>query len=277
MRTNNIFVVGVQILNQLATNVQEVLENIDIATRLISSHAKTFPFVKNTVYLLPELSSSGYGVKTFENLSKVAEDEDGPSFRCFSALAKEYGCHICYGFPRKSGQLFCISQGVVSPTGKLVLIYDKVHICQFGSCVEKMYFSRPDIIPRLPFFTINSVNIGIAICYDIRFPEYTRKLAIEHNIHVLLHAGGWSRDTGFITWHTFVITRAVENQIYIMSNNRASENNGATIFCPPMISETSKVQVLGTEEGLIVGEISVDFIRKARNEHNYRGDRLSKY
>jgi len=137
MRTNNIFVVGVQILNQLATNEKEVLENLEKATRLISSHAKTFDFVKKTVYLLPELSSSGYGAKTFEHLSKVAEDDEGPSFRCFSALAKEYGCHICYGFPRKKGEVFCISQGVVSPTGKLVLIYDKLHICQFGDSVEK--------------------------------------------------------------------------------------------------------------------------------------------
>jgi len=273
---DKIYVVGVQILNECATNIDEVRQNLDRAASLIVRHAKQFHSSGNTIYLLPELSSSGYGKKSFEHLETVAEDSYGLSFKSFSALAQEYSCYICYGFPRKNLGNFYISQAVVSPQGKQLLVYDKIHICQFGDCVEKQYFSRHSDV-QIPVFSVNNVNIGIAICYDIRFPEYSRKLAIDHQIHVLLHPGGWPRDAGFKTWHTFVITRAIENQIYIASVNRASDQNGASIFCPPMIDDNSKPTVLGTEEGFLVGEISLDYVRHVRKIYDLRGDRLSKY
>jgi len=273
---DKLYVVGVQILNECATNVDEVRQNVNRAATLISNHAQTFHSSSNTIYLLPELSSSGYGSKAFQNLDTVAEDSYGLSFKCFSVLAQKYACYICYGFPRKQSGKFYISQAVVSPQGKLLVVYDKVHICQFGDCVEKQYFS-PQLDTQVPVFSVNNVNFGIAICYDLRFPEYTRKLAIDHQIHVLLHPGGWPRDAGFITWHTFVITRAVENQIYIASINRASNENGASIFCPPMIDDNYKPTLLGTEEGILVGEISLDFVSEIRKIYNFRGDRLSKY
>jgi len=275
-------VVGVQILNQCATNLKMVQENVDRACKLISDHAEVVRknSSENIIYLLPELSSSGYGGETFKNLEEVAEPANGLSFKCFSLIAKKYRCYISYGFPHKSNGKYFISQGVVSPEGKLLGVYDKLHICQFGYCVEKQYFSSP-VGPgepaKLVVFKVGNFNVGLAICYDVRFPELWRKYALEHQVHLMLHPGGWPRDLGFFTWHTFVTTRAVENQIYVMSNNRASEENGATFFCPPLINQTSKPKELGTEEGLLVGHVSMNFIKQTRSEINYRHDRLSKY
>jgi len=275
--STDLIVVGVQILNDCTSNLDQVRQNLHRASELIGRYAKKNRN-KDTIYLLPELSSSGYGEETFKNLDAVAEDSHGPSFQCFSSVAKEHGCYICYGFPRKHMGNFYISQGVVSPQGELVVVYDKFHICQFGDCVEKKYFSsNKDASTQMSVFNVNKVKVGIAICYDIRFPEYTRKLALEHQIDLLLHPGGWPRDAGFKTWHTFVITRAIENQIYIASINRASSNNGCSIFSPPMLDDVNKPHQLESEEGYLVGEVSLDLVNHVRQTYNFRGDRLSKY
>jgi len=185
------------------------------------------------IYVLPELSSCGYDKIVFNRLEDLAEHWDGPSYAAFSRFAGELGCYICFSFPRRrSPDGFTIAAAVVGPAGNLVAKYDKWHICSTGVCCEKHYFkngNRP-----LEVFDVDGVRVGLCICYDIRFPELVRSLAVDQEISLLLHPGGWPRDSGFYTWHTFVTTRAVENTMYIMSTNWAGPNNGGTIFCPPI-------------------------------------------
>jgi predicted amidohydrolase len=64
---------------------------------------------------------------------------------------------------------------------------------------------------------VNGIQVGLAICYDIRFPELARKLILERDISLLLHPGGWPRDEGLHTWHMFVQVRAMENSIYLFA------------------------------------------------------------
>jgi len=262
-----------------------VQANIDRASALILNHAETKGGTYRAlgipvVYVLPELASSGYGVEAFKWLGDIAETDNGLSFRCYSVLAKKYSCFIAYGFPRKYKDKYFISHGVVSPKGDLIGIYDKLHICQFGYCVEKNYFSCPTEegeSPRLVVFKAGNFNVALTICYDIRFPELWRKLALECGAHLILHPGGWPRDGGFYTWHAFAKTRAIENQVYVMSNNRASENNGASIFIPPYLDKNTHTIELGTDEGVLEGRLSMNHINFVRKTYNYRGDRLTKY
>ena len=225
------------------------------------------------IYVLPELSSSGYGEIAFKQLADLAENWDGPSFEAFSRLARNLGCYICYSFPRRqSPNEFTIAAAVVGPTGKIMAKYDKWHVCSTGDCYEKRFFKngkRP-----LEVFDVLGVRVGLCICYDIRFPELTRYLAVEKGISLLLHPGGWPRDKGFFTWHTFVTTRAVENTIYIMSTNWAGLNNGGTAFCPPFVDgDEACLSELKSKPGVLIGTVDMAHIENVREKYPYLKDR----
>ncbi len=224
------------------------------------------------IYVLPELSSSGYGDTCFNSLSHLSEKDKGPSYIHFSNLAIKQNAFICYSFPRKlQGGKYTIA-AVVDPKGDLLGIYEKLHICQFGQCHEKDFFSRGRDLS--PVFTVKGVKVGLSICYDIRFPEATRKLVLEQGIHLLLHPGGWPRDEAFATWHPFVITRAMENSIYIMSINSAGDNNGGSIYSPPFIDyKQSCPTILNTAEGILEGIVDLDYLEEIRTTYSFLNDR----
>ena len=266
MPSQKIAVAGVQI-PQLEGSRDENLLN---AKEAISANPG------NTLYVLPELSSSGYGVSTFRRLGDLAENLDGPSFEYFSTLAKKQGCFICYSFPRRVGTgEFSISTAVVNRAGDLVAHYDKWHVCSTGDCCEKDYFIAGT--GPLAAFEVDGIQVGLAICYDIRFPEVVRKLTLHKGISLLLHPGGWPKDKGFYSWHKFVQVRAMENSIYIMSTNWAGPNNGCTAFCPPFLDgEDYALQKLGDEPGVLEGSVDLQEIKALRTEYPYLKDRNEK-
>jgi len=225
------------------------------------------------IYVLPELSSSGYDEIVFNRLEDFAEDWDGPSFEAFSRLARNLGCYICYSFPRRrSTGGFTIAAAVVGPAGRIEAKYDKWHVCSTGECCEKRFFKngkRP-----LEVFDVYGVRVGLCICYDIRFPELTRRLAVDKEISLLLHPGGWPRDKGFYTWHTFVTTRAVENTIYIMSTNWAGLNNGSTVFCPPFVDGDKAIpSKLESRSKVLIGTSDMAHLSCVRKKYPYLKDR----
>ena len=247
MTKEQIFVAGIQISQVMGNRKANISTAIKAITKMPG----------HDIYVLPELSSSGYGIKVFQELEDLAEDVHGPSFRAFSDLAKNQNCFICYSFPRrvKDGR-FNISTSVVDKNGDLVANYDKWHVCSTGVCREKDYFFSG----KSPFaaFNVKGIKVGLAICYDIRFPELVRKLTLEQGISLLLHPGGWPRDEGFHTWHTFVKVRAIENSIYIMSTNWAGPDNGCTAFCPPFLDGKNwKLEKLGSAPGLLSGIVDI--------------------
>ena len=225
------------------------------------------------IYVLPELSSSGYGEIVFNRLEDFAENWEGPSFEAFSHLAGDLGCYICYSFPRRrSSGGFTIAAAVVGPAGSIEAKYDKWHVCSTGECCEKRFFKNGK--QPLEVFDVCGVRVGLCICYDIRFPELTRCLAVDKEISLLLHPGGWPRDKGFFTWHTFVTTRAVENTIYIMSTNWAGLNNGRTVFCPPFVDgDKACLRRLEIKPDVLIGTVDMAHLACVRKKYPYLNDR----
>lgn len=258
-----ITVAGVQISQVMGNREANILTAVEAITAAPG----------HDIYVLPELSSSGYGVDVFRVLDDLAEDVKGPSFKSFSDLAKKQNCFICYSFPRRAGdRKFNISTSVVDRKGELIAHYDKWHVCSVGACCEKDYFV-PGESP-LAAFDVNGIQVGLAICYDIRFPEMVRKLTLERNISLLLHPGGWPRDEGFHTWHSFVQVRAMENSIYIMSTNWAGQDNGWTAFCPPFIDGGKcKLEKLGIAPGVLSGIVDIRYLEEVRRTYPYLTDR----
>lgn len=247
----------------LAASAVKVREHLKAATAPVD------------LIVLPELSSIDYTRATFDNLDQIAEQLDGPSFKSWSSVAQEFGVHIVYGFARQGVSARYITTGIIGPDGDMIGHYDKLHLAQFGASMEKEYFASGD---HSTVFTINNFRIAPIICYDIRFPELARHLTLNHNVDLILHCGAYYRDPSFQSWHPFVITRALENQIAVLSLNRAGTQYGSSIFCPPWTDETTPtLNFADTSEDFRLINLDPEALLNARRTYSFLNDRLSHY
>jgi len=225
--------------------------------------------------LLPELATIDYSKAAFDNLKELAEGLDGQSVSVFGAVAKTTGAFICFGMPRQ-GDNGClhISQVVMDPNGQIVGYYDKMHVAQFGASIEKPYF-KPG--RHLLIFDVAGVRVAPIICYDHRFPELTSTLCRDHGVDLILHPVAFYRDASFHSWHQFSITRAVENQIHLMSLNRAGDMYGGSLFSPPWLEGDHQPVIFGTEESCRILEVDMAYTRDIRAQYPIRADRIDNY
>ena len=225
--------------------------------------------------VLPELASVDYSRESFEQLSSLAEPLDGPSFKIWAHVAMTSRCHVVYSFPRHIGNAFRITVAVVSPDGNLLGVYDKIYLAQFGASMEKDYFERGSDL-----FTFNVAGFTLApiVCADIRIPELSRVLTLQHQVDVILHCGAYFRDESFASWHNFAITRAIENQVYFCSVNRAGENYGHSILCGPWVDEVQTPLFLAEhKEQLMTLTIDREELERVRREYPFLSDRSAGY
>lgn len=247
----------------LATSTQKVLARLKASDKAVD------------LVVLPELSSIDYSRAAFAKLDEIAEPLDGASFQAWRKVAIDRGVYVSYGFARAAPDGPFICAAVVGPDGELVGYYDKIHLAQYGASMEKEYFNRGG---HLFLFEINGFRLAPIICYDIRIPELSRTLVIDQGVDAILHCGAYYRDQSFHTWHPFAIARALENQVFFLSLNRAGQTYGNSLFCLPWQDEnTPPLQFAETAEDFQVITLDRETQRKARRDYTFLEDRLEDY
>jgi predicted amidohydrolase len=256
-----------------AVNSEEKERNIKNSIGII----RKFPGYD--LYIFSELSVTGYSEATFEKLDELAEAPNATSetFKRFSNLAKEIKAYIIYSIPTyfysKGGneKQYLITMFVVSPAGELVTVYKKNYLFT----VEQKYFKQAwdtDVRNPIQVITINGVKIGLAICYDQRYPELWRYMSMVQGAEAFIHILYTAKDFSFSTWHTIVTARAVENQAYVISLNRAGGEYGSSVFVQPGTPDvagyelTPNYQTLNNSEGAIGGVIDKSVVEQLRQK-----------
>jgi len=225
--------------------------------------------------VLPELVTIPYSKETFESLPLFAETLSGASTEAFIELSQKINSSILFGMPYESDSRFFISQILVDPREGVVEIYSKMHLCHYGASCEKDFFEQGN---KLITFDLCGWKVAPLICYDIRFPEMARSLVLDHGVDFLIHAAAYYRDESFATWPHFAVTRAMENQIFLLSLNRAGPDYGGSIFCPPWIDDDHPVVCFDQlSEEFQVLELNSDAITQARERYTFLVDRHLKY
>jgi predicted amidohydrolase len=225
--------------------------------------------------VLPELGSLDYSRSCFDRLSDLAEPlEASPTIESLRKVAQTNGVAILAGMARQepgkdAGTDSFITQALIAADGKLAAHYDKLHIAQFGESTEKNYFVRGD---RLLVFEIGGFTFGTIICYDIRIPELSRVLARRHGVDVILHPTAFCRDETFHTWQAFATTRAIENQVYFVSVNRAGDDFGDSMLIEPWMDETVPLRQLSTGEEFARWTLSRSVLDHARSSYPFLSD-----
>ena len=181
-------------------------ENFLRAERLIRQAALEQP----DVIVLPETWNTGFFPENVEELA----DRDGQKTKAvIGGLAKELSVNIV------AGSVANIREGKVYNTafvfdreGACIASYDKTHL--FSPMQENAYFTPGDHLCR---FTLDGISCGVIICYDIRFPELTRSLAVE-DLDMLFVVSQWP-DVRIAHLETLTRARAIENQIFVVCCN----------------------------------------------------------
>jgi predicted amidohydrolase len=180
----------------------QVEKNIDVILNEIRD--KSFDLL-----VLPELFATGYQFKDKTEAKSFADNAgDGYTFQTIQKLSEEKDALIIYGYPELSNGRLYNSSLAVKPDGKFHN-YQKVHL--FDS--EKGLYEAGKT--GFFVFSFKNVKIGMMVCYDWRFPESARKLALD-GAQIICHP------SNLIMPHCpqAMITRALENNVFTVTANR---------------------------------------------------------
>ena len=225
--------------------------------------------------VLPELCTIEYGTDAFAHLDVLAGPVNGPSSQAFAQLACNTAAMVVFGLARSTERGYFISQLIIDRSGRVAGCYDKMHLCQYGASTENDFFLPGD---RVMFAELNGWRIAPIICYDIRIPELSRTLALDHGATLLLHCGVYFRDESFSSWHSFAVTRAMENQVYQLSLNRVGAGYSGSVFCPPWVDDDHPPQFFPTHEQAFVRlQLDPDLLARVRSRYTFLKDRHRAY
>jgi predicted amidohydrolase len=227
--------------------------NIANATRLFAEAAAGKP----DVIVLPEMWNTGYSL---QNIRDIADREGAPSISTLSELAAHYRVNVVAGSIAdiKEGGVYNTSY-ILDRQGRTVATYSKIH--RFGLMDEDKYMDAGDEIVD---FELDGVRCGIIICYDLRFPELSRQIALR-GAKVLFAPAQWPNPR-VSHWVSLNVARAIENQMYVVGCNRVGEGGGATFFGRSMVTDPwGEVVADGAgREGIISCELHLRKVEEAR-------------
>ncbi|WP_404458943.1 carbon-nitrogen family hydrolase [Oceanobacillus kapialis] len=171
------------------------------------------------VVVLPELWTTGYDLT---RLDEIADHEGKRAISFLSKLAKEYKVHLVAGsVAKRTDQGVTNSMLVLDANGELVKEYAKAHL--FRLMDEEKHLVGGNENGTFELAGIKSAGV---ICYDIRFPEWIRTHMLD-NTKVLYVVAEWPAKR-IDHWKALLISRAIENQCFVVACNRVgSDPNNA--------------------------------------------------
>jgi nitrilase len=111
-------------------------------------------------------------------------------------------------------------------------------------------------------------KVGLAVCYDVRFPELFRSMHDE-GVEVVILPSAFTYTTGMAHWDILVRARAIENQVYIIAAAQTGlHENGRKTFGHSMIVDPWGVvkASLAEEQGVVVGDVDLNYLHQVRQD-----------
>ncbi|VDM17499.1 unnamed protein product [Hydatigera taeniaeformis] len=230
-----------------STALRNICFSIDVGTDMLAvvQLASTNEKKKNldkTVCLITEAAAEGakmvflpesadFIATSGKEVVDLSEDFNGPFLTTISNLAKQLDIWISVGsMHRKVGDHRLFNTHVVlNGKGEIVGTYDKTHL--FSNEPRRMSFQESRYIQ--PGFEAPVVvhgtpvgDLGLAICYDLRFPELASALRYRGGANVLAYPSAFTSTTGNAGhWHTLLRARAIENQCYVIAAAQSAIHN----------------------------------------------------
>ena len=219
------------------------------------------------IAVFPETLNTGFYPRPV--VAGMADVEGEKTKALFSSLARRYGINIVAGSVTtvKSGSVYNTSY-TFDREGKTIAEYDKIHA--FSPAGEEKIYAQGT---RVVSFELDGIKCGVVICYDIRFGELIRMLALR-GIELLFVPAEWP-DIRRDHWITLNRARAIENQMFVCAVNGCG-SGGKTIYGGHslLVDPWGKAILhAGESESIEVGEIDLSVIKDIRESINVFRDR----
>lgn len=247
-------------LFQMSVHWEEPMRNLEKVQGMLDSLDG-----QKTTLVLPELWSTCFS-KEYIQRSSNAE-----SLICLDILKK--WCRkngnwcIAGSLPWREGTRLFNRCWIINDAGESEAFYDKIHL--FSKLEEEAVFSSGS---NPLIFRINDVTCAVIICYDLRFPELYRCMALA-GVEVLFVVAQWPQKR-ISAWKVLLKGCAVANQMSVIACNRSGKSDCLYGGQSMMISPWGDIIAsCGQEESLLQADIYISEVRKARKSSPYIKDR----
>lgn len=236
--------------------------DVGVNLRDIDQQLAKITIYDNHIVLLPECCLF-FGGKDSQQLELAKETyKNNKLVEELGRLATKYKITLVAGsipIYCEASSKFTNSCIVMSAAGEQVNRYDKIHLFDVEvQDSEKNYLESKYTQPGTSVVThqVSDVNLGLSICYDLRFPELFRHLTTL-GANVITVPAAFTKVTGEAHWQTLLSARAIENQVYIVAaGQQGIHANGRETWGHSMIIDPWGKIICCLEEG--VGVISAD-------------------
>lgn len=240
-----------------------VEENIATARRLIGEAADQGA----ELVLLPEYWPI-MGMRDSDKVDVAEQLTGGPIQQFMADIAREKNVWLIGGtLPLVAPEAGKVLNAVLaySPDGSMVSRYDKIHLFGFSKG-EESYDESKTIVPGkdVTVFCAPFGNVGLSVCYDLRFPELYRAMGA---CTLIVVPAAFTYTTGRAHWETLLRARAIENQCYVLASAQGGThlNKRRTWGHSMLIDPWGEIRaVLPEGEGVVIGEVETQMLASVR-------------
>lgn len=240
-------------------------KNLEKLEELINEAAKKKAHIISTAEMVSYL-----GKKTKDNIERIP---GGESFQLFSKKAKEHNLWIHGGSiyeenPKDPLKPFNTTM-VINPRGELVARYRKLHLFDVHIDKGPSVKESDSISPGEKIVTLDTDfgKWGLAICYDIRFGELFRLMALD-GVEIFFTPANFTLETGKDHWESLLRTRAIENSCYLVAAAQIGKKPKFTAYGRSMVIDPwgNIIAQASDSEGVLLCEIDLDLPKKIASQ-----------
>ena len=224
-------------------------------------------------YILTPEMTNVVDRKTKRLLENVSAVEDATELQAYSDIARKRKIWLHIGsmaFKRSNGKLTNRAY-VFSPSGDIVTQYDKIHLfdvsLENGEAWRESKLFDPGT--EVNIVEAETLCVGVAICYDLRFPHLFRTLA-QKGANILTLPAAFTRQTGRAHWHVLLRARAIECGAYVLAAGQGGlhEDGRETYGHSMIVSPWGEVvaELAHDEPGFIIADIDIAEVEKVRRQ-----------
>jgi predicted amidohydrolase len=159
-----------------------------------------------------------------EEMAAGAEPLDGPSLAAARSWARELGIHLLAGSIAERGEEKAFNTSVlIGPGGDDLATYRKIHMFDVeagGVAYRESEHEQPGA--EIVSTPVDGLELGLTVCYDLRFPELYRILAVR-GARLIAVPSAFTTATGLHHWQVLLRARAIENQVFVIAPNQVGE------------------------------------------------------
>ena len=211
--------------------------------------------------VFPEMIDTGYSMPVIQKHATGGNEGAVPRLQ---KMAKQLSLAVIAGVSDRDGPRIHNGQVFIDAGGNIRAKYRKTHLVTAAPLDERPVFTAGDAFVSCKF---DMFNLGLTICYDLRFPEVCRALAVDHGANVFINSSAWPFPR-LEHLRILALARAIENQCYLILANRVGTDDGVTFCGTSAIIDPYGVIVAAASadrEELIQAEISEEVIKSLRS------------